>query len=328
MQLQFSKSFSLEQTAKTFTLEVYRFFERIHVRVLLYLVNSQTGQLTLQTAEGAKIDEGKFFGHGDEFDRWVIQNQQSLVVSDTHDDFRFKGTELKSNDDKHQVRSVVAIPLRSSHQILGVLRLESELPNFFDTNDLRLFVTVGEVGSIAIENARFYEKLLDIAVKDSLTGLYLRRQFIAHLEAEFAKRVYATTGLALILLDLDHFKKCNDQYGHMAGDIVLKWIGTFLSEICKERGLMVCRYGGEEFCILVPHARAAMAIELAEKIRLFIEKHEFEIRREKFSITVSVGVADFPDHAHTQEQLIHRADQAMYAAKKQGRNRVCRAEAT
>ena len=314
-----AKSMTLQQSARILTSEVFKFFENADVRIFLYLFHPQTGQLILAAAEGS-APRADGTEAGDVFDRWVIQSQQPLVVTDTSGDFRF---DAKDIDSPGSFRSLIAVPLKSAHQILGILRLESEREHFFNTNDLRMFATAGEIGSVALDNARFYERLVDIALKDGLTGLYLRRPFLLQLDDEFAKP--QSRGLSMLMLDLDHFKDYNDRYGHMAGDIILKWIGNFLKEFSRERGLLACRWGGEEFCILLPETKEAAALELAEEIRSAVENHRFEIRRQKLAVTVSIGTASYPQQAKDKYDLIHKADQAMYLAKQHGRNRVCAA---
>ena len=125
------------------------------------------------------------------------------------------------------------------------------------------------------------------------------------------------------MLYLDNFKKYNDSFGHVAGDIVLRTVGKTLADFFNEPGMLVCRYGGEEFSVLLPDCTRDKAKESDEKIRKNIAEKTIILRREKTKITVSIGIAVFPKDAQNMVELIHKADLALYKAKEEGRNRVC-----
>jgi diguanylate cyclase (GGDEF)-like protein len=181
------------------------------------------------------------------------------------------------------------------------------------------------LGAIAIENAQFYERIENLATHDSLTGLLLRRYLLERLAQEVTRELRLKRELSFLMIDLDHFKQYNDNFGHAAGDIVLRTVGMILTEMFSVPGNIVCRYGGEEFTVLLPDCPKAKAIELAENFRKKVEGQTIILRRENTNITVSIGVATFPGDAQIKEDLIQQADLALYRAKKQGRNRVCSA---
>ncbi len=124
------------------------------------------------------------------------------------------------------------------------------------------------------------------------------------------------------MIDLDHFKKYNDRFGHTAGDIVLRTVGAMLAEMFRNPADVVCRYGGEEFAVLLPDCPKEKGLDLAQQFRKDIEAQTIVLRREKTRITVSVGVAGFPGDAHGRDELIQKADAALYKAKSNGRNQV------
>jgi diguanylate cyclase (GGDEF)-like protein len=178
---------------------------------------------------------------------------------------------------------------------------------------------VGWVGRRIEHNERRLEQL---ATVDQLTGLYNYRMYHSILSTEIARAQRHGHPLSVLMLDIDHFKRINDNYGHVAGDRVLERLGLLLKESVRSEN-MVCRYGGEEFAIIVPEIGAEAAGEMAERLREIVEQTNFDDGKDhKFKITISIGVAAFPESAGTLEQLTKSADIALYAAKEGGRNRV------
>ncbi|MES9972378.1 MAG: diguanylate cyclase [Candidatus Thiodiazotropha sp.] len=168
------------------------------------------------------------------------------------------------------------------------------------------------------------EKILEqLATQDSLTGLYTRRMFHEQLDSELARSKRFNHSMSLLLLDIDHFKQINDQYGHLAGDRVLQTISARLSK--ESRGIdYVCRYGGEELAIILPETGIKNAHKMAERMKRTISTLPFDLGdADSVSITISIGVATYPLHGDTETFLIAAADSALYDAKEQGRNRVC-----
>ena len=257
----------------------------------------------------------------DMFDHWIIKNRRRLIVADTQQDFRFDISEASKNT---QLRSLIIAALQHEGRVIGTLRMNSIKPDTFSNDDLRLLDTIAVLASSALSNAMLYEQTEELAIRDSLTGLYVRRYFYDRLKEEHKRALLTHKTLSLIMADLDYFKKCNDRYGHAAGDLMLSRFASILKEI-GELGI-VARYGGEEFAILLPEASKIEAFEIAEKIRLRVEGAPFTVRREQISMTVSMGVSSLPDDTLDFEELIHKADIALYKAKNSGRNRVCISE--
>ncbi|MTI79282.1 MAG: sensor domain-containing diguanylate cyclase [Firmicutes bacterium] len=172
--------------------------------------------------------------------------------------------------------------------------------------------------SLALENAILNNRLRDLAVKDGLTGLYNHRCFMGDLDKTINRYRKNNLPCCLMLLDVDDFKKYNDTYGHPAGDKILQAMAKIMINTVKELGT-VYRYGGEEFAIILPGNELNRGNEIAENIRTNIAAHKFEHRQ----ITVSIGIAEYPFNAVQVNDLIECADQSLYVAKKQGKNRVC-----
>ena len=163
-------------------------------------------------------------------------------------------------------------------------------------------------------------QLRELANRDALTGLHNRRFFDSELAAALDARGAPDT-LCLLIIDIDHFKKINDQFGHQAGDHVLARLAGILTSHCRPRDV-VCRYGGEEFAILMPDIPIATASERAERIRQAFASMAVAFEGQQFKVSLSIGIAVYPTHATTAEKLIGRADQALYQAKAAGRNQV------
>jgi diguanylate cyclase (GGDEF)-like protein len=180
--------------------------------------------------------------------------------------------------------------------------------------------TLAVHAATAIEAARLHEQTAHLAATDALTGLPNRRQLEADLALEATASARYQRPFALLMIDVDHFKAYNDEFGHQAGDVALQSVATVLSSGLRSTDLAY-RFGGEEFALILRETSAAAATVLADRLRAAVE-HRFAGPGERRAITVSVGVAGLPDHGPTPALLVEAADQALYAAKGAGRNRV------
>lgn len=171
-----------------------------------------------------------------------------------------------------------------------------------------------------VENA-YHEEIYKLTITDGLTGAFNKRYLMETLEKELARAKRYSRSLSILLIDLDHFKKINDSYGHLMGDKILREIcNLFIKRIRREETLT--RYGGEEFIILLPETDKNGAITLAEQLRKMIEEHKFVIDDMEINITISIGVGIFEGKEVTPENLIKEADKNLYKAKNSGRNKV------
>lgn len=181
------------------------------------------------------------------------------------------------------------------------------------------WLLTGRVGQLIEQHQ---EALHYLATRDGLTGLFNHITFYAMLEDEVARLQRSGTPVSLLMLDLDHFKGINDKFGHVAGDIVLKEFGKIINQ--QSRSIdKVCRYGGEEFAVILPETNTAGAMVAGEHLRATIEGHLFKVKAgQDQSITISIGVSTAPEHATSAKELVFVADRALYIAKQRGRNRV------
>jgi diguanylate cyclase (GGDEF)-like protein len=225
----------------------------------------------------------------------------------------------------------ICLPISASGEILGVLCLHAPdeggaVPGC-NTEEVMPFLTaVAENLALAIANIRFREILRNQALRDQLTGLYNRRFLEETMELELHRAARNGDPFSLIMVDVDRFKEFNDANGHDAGDAVLSGIGTYMQKHLR-KGDIPCRFGGEEFAVLMPKADPASAARCAEELREGIESLAIQHDGKDIgSVTVSCGVATFPAHAEDKKDLLRAADQALYASKGNGRNRVTLAE--
>ena len=215
-------------------------------------------------------------------------------------------------------RSLLLAPLESQLGVTGVLVLESERVGAYDDAQLTALGAIARQAAQALESARHFER----ATLDSLTGLYVRDHFFSRLAEEDERARRYGGGFALLMIDLDSFKEINDRHGHLAGDAYLREIGAVIRSELRGADL-ACRYGGDEFCLLLPQTGLAGAHAIAERIRHAVSGRIVAADGLVLRTTVSIGVAAYPDHAATDlRELVRKADEALYRAKRAGRDRV------
>jgi diguanylate cyclase (GGDEF)-like protein len=222
----------------------------------------------------------------------------------------------------------LCLPLVAHGETLGIFQLRAEslsgdvsLP-VFSEDLLRLVRTIADHLSLSLGNLKLQDVLRYQAIRDPLTGLYNRRFMLETLEREIYRMQRKEASLNVVMLDLDHFKSFNDTYGHSAGDDLLKAMGNLMLHHVR-KGDVACRYGGEEFTLIFPETSIDTACARVEELRCKVEEFRPKYLGEDLdSITVSMGVAAYPEHGKTPEALLRAADRALYEAKHQGRNRV------
>jgi diguanylate cyclase (GGDEF)-like protein len=218
-----------------------------------------------------------------------------------------------------ETRSEVCLPLRSFNETIGLIACHNATADAFQADDVQALESVADIVSTAIQNARYVETVKQLAYRDGLTGIFNRRYFDIHMQDEMEKAARYAGPLSVLMIDIDHFKQVNDDFGHLLGDEVLRQVGSIFTLQLRKADI-ICRYGGEEFAIVVPATKGESAMGVAEKLRKIIETFHFSgVPR---PVTVSIGVAEFPEHGTTRDALVRAADAALYLAKQRGRNRV------
>ena len=217
--------------------------------------------------------------------------------------------------------TVLAVPLKSSTTVIGVLTLyDREGGQPFDEADLSTLRAFTSQATVAVDNVLLHEEARRLSITDGLTGVWNYRYFTMTVGKEIERAARFDRPLALLLLDLDHFKPVNDVYGHQRGDAVLVELAARLKGQVRDVDTLA-RYGGEEFVVILPETDEQGATLAAERIRTAVRRRPFgDADQTPLDITVSVGVAVFPAHGGTATLLLRQADEALYAAKRAGRD--------
>ena len=244
---------------------------------------------------------------------WVAERGQPVLVDDVASDPRYKVLP----DSENRIRSLACVPLQYRDERIGVLTITSPRAGAFSQDDVELLGFIATTMAMDIDNAR----LRRLSVTDPLTEAYNREFLQQRLPPAVEQADRRGEPLAVAMIDIDHFKEVNDRFGHAVGDRVLAEVAGRLRAAIRAGDLLV-RYGGEEFLVLLPGSDASKAAEIAERMRLKMESDPILHDGAAIEVRISVGVAEHRRNADTPDQLVRRADTALYAAKGRGRNRV------
>jgi diguanylate cyclase (GGDEF)-like protein/putative nucleotidyltransferase with HDIG domain len=286
-------------------------YDHIGIAILDY----SSKELVVQAEAGARRDAlGRHITIGEGVIGQAARSGQTVIVNEV-------------NATSHRpilpnTASAIAMPVSYGEQLLGVLYVESSERCEFSEDEIRLLRTLADLFAGALHNALTFQKAQEQAITDGLTGVKTHRFLMEALSSEWKRSTRANRPFALVLMDLDRFKFVNDFYGHLEGDVVLQRVGHILEQNCR-RSDVVARYGGDEFVILMPETNVEQARQLAGKLRGWVAADP--LLRDK-NITASFGIAGFPIHGATPQELIQVADSSMYLSKHQGGNSVSSVE--
>lgn len=291
----------------------------------LMLLEDQEGTLAVKAVKGLnkKVLEAVRIAPHEGISGKVLATGVSMLVADLERDERV----AQKPKPRYRTKSFISIPLKLNQRTIGVLNISDKITGeVFSEEDLDRLSSIAHYASVVIERSVFYKKteeLKRISTLDPLTGLVNRRQFEERLveESERAKRHGLT--LSLVMIDLDDFKKINDEFGHLAGDEALRTTARVIRQTIRTIDV-ACRYGGEEFAIILPQTEKPGAAVIAERICSELRKLDLPVRQTDVPLRISgsLGVAGYPDDANSPETLVQQADIALYHAKRRGKGQV------
>lgn len=277
-------------------------FELIHTTDSISPDRVGTGNKTIFDLKGAFINI-------------AVENRQPIYMADMKD---YRASVLPFSAEN--IRSIFVIPLIYESKLLGLFVMSSEKADFLDTFQMELLKVMCNQAATSIANAKLHAEIEKLATTDGLTGLFNHRVFQEKLSEELKKLSRYSEPSSLLLADIDFFKKINDTYGHPSGDLVLKEVSKIIREAIRDIDIPA-RYGGEEFAAILPRTDSKGARNIAERLRKAVMSASFSSDTSSLKVTLSIGIATTLSDAKTKEELIEKADEALYFAKHNGRNR-------
>jgi diguanylate cyclase (GGDEF)-like protein len=288
----------------------------------LFLVDRATGDLVFEMVGGPKARglNGLRIRAGHGIVGWVAAHVKPAIVRDARADPRFM--QEVDNATGFRTRSVLCVPILSKGKPVAVLEMLNKIGASFTRQDLQRLTRLTTQASIALERASLVEQVSNLAITDKVTGLFNARYLDEILEREIRRCQRYRSKVAVIFLDLDHFKEVNALYGHPSGTHCLTELAAIMRRSVRDVDFPV-RYGGDEFAVILPETTVETARTVAERLCNAIRTHAFlEGSMPKARLAASVGIAGFPDHAKSKQELMSKADEAMYQSKAAGGDRV------
>jgi diguanylate cyclase (GGDEF)-like protein len=289
----------------------------------LLMLDENTQELYFEIAIGAGAEKLRDvrLKLGEGVAGWVAQTGEPLLVENTSDDPRFtpKVDELTHTE----TRSIVCVPIKAHDHVLGVIELVNALGKpSFGAEDIPILKSLADYAAIALENARYVQRIHELTITDDCTALYNARHLNFVLDTEIYRSNRYGYEFSVIFIDLDHFKQVNDVHGHLVGSKLLWMIGDGIKAHLRLIDYAF-RYGGDEFVILLPQTSKENALMVVRRIReLLINRVFFTEEKMNIKVTASFGIASFPVDGRTRKELLRQADEAMYLVKNTTRNNI------
>ena len=252
---------------------------------------------------------------------WVAQHGEPVVVENTSNDPRF--TPVVDELTHTETRSIICVPVKARNHVLGVIELVNALGKpSFGSEDIPILKSLAEYAAIALENARYVQRIHELTITDDCTALYNARHLNFVLDTEIYRSNRYGYEFSVVFIDLDHFKQVNDVHGHLVGSKLLWMIGDSIKAHLRMIDYAF-RYGGDEFVVLLPQTSKDNALMVVRRLReLLISRVFFPEEKMNIKVTASFGVASFPVDGRTRKELLRKADEAMYLVKNTTRNNI------
>jgi diguanylate cyclase (GGDEF)-like protein len=295
----------------------------------LMLIDHNTDDLLLEVKKGVVegVSERLRIGRGEGIAGKVAELGEPILVENLESDPRIR----QKNRQHYKTRSFLSVPLKINERTIGVLNLSDKVSGeVFNDEDLHLILSFATHAAVVMERNVYYhrnEELKKLTITDPLTGLLNRRYLYERLKDELARSERHGHSLSLLMLDLDGFKHCNDDYGHAFGDQMLKSVAEIFLNTVRSMDV-VARFGGDEFMVILPETGETLAVDIAERIRSAVAKRTMAHKNQgagdapQHALTASIGIVCFPEHGDTVEFLLENVDKALYRAKSKGKNRI------
>jgi diguanylate cyclase (GGDEF)-like protein len=295
-------------------------------RISVYLLDEQGETLELIYSSGLKVEQNVSLATGEGTPGRIVENGEHVHIHDLSVFYETFNDFIHCPTEENRDGSYIGIALKVHNTTIGVIGMDNASTYGLTVDDMDFMAILSHQLAAGIEKSRLFDKIQRMSQYDGLTGLYNHRIFQERLLQEIGRRNRTRKPLSLMMIDIDHFKKFNDNYGHQAGDAVLREMSkTILSQSRSNSMDVCCRYGGEEFAIIMPELEPRHAVGVAERLREGVQGSIFTIMDRNLvgEVTVSIGVAGISgEETVTPEELVKKADDALYLSKRNGRNRV------
>ncbi len=285
--------------------------------------------------KGTKADGGVIVLKNEKIGEWEIKSNWSIPDAQSEKILEKVADKIISWDKDKEIKELfkksdlnlspvlktaLCAPLKFRGKLIGAIVVANKDENKqFSSQLKRLLATFANQSVVAIENILLYKKSQHLSITDGLTGVYNHRYFQDQLEIELSRAQRYDLNFGLIIFDLDNFKQINDTYGHLQGDAILKRVAVHIEKILRESDT-IARYGGDEFVALLPETEKKDTIKVGERVRKILEKDNKE---KEIEVHISLGVSAYPDDGVYRDDLVKKADKALYRAKESGKNRTC-----
>lgn len=292
-------------------------------RLALCMFDDSSKEFTIRQLLGDPADmpqESKFPLADKGCISWVFKHHDISIIPDLSNDGRPIPRYRINEDSEHGFRSFMGIPILIEHELIGVLCLESRMTNKYSQKDRERVTTVMNIATMALAKAQLYQRMENLATVDGLTNLANHRHFLDMFAAEILRAKRHKLAIAILMIDIDYFKQINDNHGHQTGDYILVEIARIFKATVREVDF-VARYGGEKFALILVGDTHINALLAAERIRENIAQKTFKHEHSTLStLTISIGISQYPLDSEIQSELIGLADKALYLAKESGRD--------
>jgi len=309
----------IENLYPTLVTELYNILEK--GKIMLSVWDSQQNLFIIKEVAG--YSRHYINKPSDNIDEWLRTIKMPVIINNVELDGRIV---LKRYTNFSNALSIIASPILLENEVVAVLRAESEYPNYFEPDDLRILNYITDIASLVFESNYYYKEIERLAITDGITGLYVHKFFIEHLANEINRANKYKSPLTLIMFDIDNFKEINDNYGHQFGDKVLVLVSRVIKNEVRETDFPA-RYGGDEFAIILPHTDLQGAIKLGDRLFKKIKGidlklvSESESKKIKHNLTISMGIGLYKPGLSVEE-FIELVDQKLYKAKLSGKDRI------